>query len=304
MTVDKNREEEAIRLSDRACQLHEDGKYHESITEFSRLQAEYSDVYDSWYTNMWFGLNYRLLNEHQTAIEYLLKAYERKDQIEEDFRVGEILLWLGETYLQVQSFDRAEYFLRECIAYLDTFLERGSWYFIFHYRRTFGKCCMELGKTDEALRSFEQAEALLPKLDCSPGSKVDYVSLVNLDFVQLYINLNDGENLSKHLERVRPERLHESYLIYYYFASLYCCAVLTKRYDEAIAYFKKAERLGIPDIYKGLSHFSVATAYFATGNPRKAREYAEKAGALFTPKEADWKKENDRLLDELRRAGF
>ena len=169
MTVDKNRREEAERLADRACRLHEDEKYHESIAEFSRLQAEYSDVCDSWYTNMWFGLNYRLLEEYQTAIEYLLKAYERKDHIEEHYEVGVILLWLGETYWQVQSFDRAEYFLRECKAYLDTFSEKGSWYFILLYHSTFGKCCDRLGKTDEALRSFEQAEALLPKLGLLSG---------------------------------------------------------------------------------------------------------------------------------------
>ncbi len=271
MSCWEHTEEQAEALFDEAIRLAKDHKYLKSINILSHLLEDHLDSVDEINILQEMGSCSLCLEQYETTISHLKRAWELRDDHVSELTLMDILTnlsaaysWSGKSIKGLIYFDLAE-------QYFSSYTGQEWTISRFHFRLRKGGCYFDLKRYEESLEEFLKAEL---EFKCSKSKEELHVEENFLNYVifKSYVLLENIKDASIWFNKVDLELLNYEHHDDYYIVLIRLYS-LKQEHAFLVSTFKTFEEKGIPEYYKSQAHLYVGIAHYWLGDRSKAKRY-------------------------------
>jgi signal transduction histidine kinase/DNA-binding response OmpR family regulator len=216
------------------------------------------------------GGTYFELKKTDLAIEYLLKAAQTFEQVEDYDWLAIIYNNLGELLMYNEQYDEASHYLRESLRLRKQYKEESTW----HYTYTnLGHLYSSIGQLDSAIYYHEQTIRIAQRYELVEIEATGYHNIGNS-----YYEVEKYEQSIPYFLKAKPifERLERRIYRAQNYGSLASAYLELKDYEQTIAFAKQAleltEEAGPLNLARTDSEI-LAVAYAGLGDYEKAYQY-------------------------------
>jgi len=281
-----------------ACGHYDNADYEKAATLFARLLAEDAGVYGSQDTELWLAACYVEQWQWARASMLLERLIEQFHEREEPISYAQAVSLAGRCKLQTGSFQDAERLLAEFEGYAHILLQNDQTWMLYEGRVDRARVQVALGKSEEALKTFDLAESGVPASAMLPVTK----TILDYERARALHYLGDHQRAIQILETIDPHLFHDLSRREFWLL-LVRCQEWIKEHEKALTAFKTLEALGIPDSLKAEAHHWAGRACYYLGQGSESLRHFQESTKC--PSDIHWLAEsNVGYLEQLKMAGY
>lgn len=271
MSCWEHTEEQAEELLSHSLKLQNESKNVDSLNILNHLLEHHVDDLEEWRIHEYLGFCFFNLDQHESAISHLKKAWEYRNSNVNSLNLLSILNHLASSYyIRRENQESMKYFnLAE--QYFDSCSREEYAVVRFQFRLSKGRCYAALGNNNKSLSELLNAETELKDVE-SDDAQLVRLNVLNYEIGSVYVYMYRMVSARKRLEKVKLDLLgvniHSAYrslkLRYHYFK---------KEYKSVLENFIIFEKEEIPIGAKAEAYFFVGAAHQKMGEKEKTKNY-------------------------------